>query len=86
MTPDIIPHIPDAPATYDSEGNELTPATYKPGYHVNFREPVPGLEEFRVYPTKPTRVYAGGEPVCYRFADEAEFRSHFPEPEEPQDD
>jgi hypothetical protein len=57
-----------------------------PGYHINTRQPVEGLDAYRVYPKKHFRVYAGQDPVCYRFADESEFRQYFPEPETDQED
>lgn len=62
--------LPPIATSWDDEG---TPTAYLQGYHVNAPEPVPGWEQYRVYPKQPSRVYAGCEPVCYRFADEAEF-------------
>ena len=74
------------PATYDAEGNELTPAKTLPGYHVNVTpdEMTPELEAYRVEPSPLRRVWAGDSrwnptiTVALRFADEAEFRAYFP--------
>lgn len=82
MTPDIIGKIPDQLGTYDEQGNELTPTTYLPGFHVNFPEEVPELAAYKLdpQPSTPYRVYAGNiMPVCYQFPDEETFRELFPE-------
>ena len=82
MKPDIIGLIADTHATHDDEGNELTAATYIPGWHVNTLEPVGGWEQYRCHPEVFYRVYAGGvEPVCYRFPDRETFEALLPEEE-----
>ena len=69
----IIGKIVDTSGTYDDEGNQLTAATYKQGWHVNTTSEV---AEWAGYlcdpqPSTPMRVYAGGvTPVCYSFPDE----------------
>lgn len=67
--PNVIGKIPDQQATYDDDENLLTETIYKPGFHVNTREPVEGWENYRMYPETFFRVYAGQDPVCYRFPD-----------------
>lgn len=80
--PDIIGRIPDQEATFDSEGNLMTPVIWKEGFHVNFMVDVPEIAQYKVTSFKHYRVYAGGvDPVCYRFPDEATFRTFFPLPE-----
>ena len=76
--------IPETPATYDDEGNELTETVYKDGWHVNTLEPVPEWEAYKVpTPAKPYRMYAGGVmPVCYIFPDEMAFKKLFPDKSE----
>ena len=85
MQPDIIGLIPDQIGTCDEHGNELTPTTYLPGWHVNFTEEVPEIAAYKLdpQPATPYRVYAGNiMPVCYQFPDEETFRQYFPEPTE----
>lgn len=85
MTPDIIGTIHNNDAEYDAEGNVTKSATAKAGFHVNFPEEVPEIEQYKVdpQPVTPYRIYAGGiQPAAYVFPDEATFRKHFPEPEE----
>ena len=82
MQPDVIGLMVDTHATHDDEGNELTPATYVEGWHVNTPEPVPEWEQYRCHPEPFYRVYAGGvEPVCYRFPDRETFDALLPEEE-----
>ena len=83
MQPDIIGQIVDTPATYDEEGNELTPAAYLPGWHVNTLGPIDEWSDYRIpTPAKPARVYAGGVmPVCYRFPDRETFEALLPKRE-----
>ncbi|VVP01411.1 hypothetical protein PS862_02867 [Pseudomonas fluorescens] len=69
----VIGRIIDVPGTYSEQGNELTPPTYQSGWHVNMTELVPELEQYRVFPAQPYRVYAGAETVFLRFADEGEW-------------
>lgn len=85
MEPNIIGPIPRQLGTYDEQGNELTPTTYLPGWHVNFSEEVPEIAAYKLdpQPSTPYRVYAGNiMPVCYVFPDEETFRQYFPEPTE----
>ena len=72
----IIGKIVDTPGTYDEEGNKLTAATYKQGWHVNTTSEVADWSDYLCdpQPTTPMRIYAGGvTPVCYSFADEDTF-------------
>jgi len=72
----IIGKIVHAPGTYDEDYNQLTPATYVEGWHVNTTSEVPEWADYLInpQPVTPMRVYAGGvNPVCYRFPDEATF-------------
>ena len=58
---DILPKVVLTPATFDDEGNELTPPIYDEGYFVNVRlvgEDGSSLEPFRVEPETPQRVWA----------------------------
>ena len=46
------------PGTYDEEGNELTPPTPIPGFHINFAGPYAnGLEAYRIEPKTPHRKF-----------------------------
>ena len=58
---DILPKVVLTPATFDDEGNELTPPVYEEGWFVNVRlvgEDGSSLEPFRVEPAHPQRVWA----------------------------
>ena len=58
---DILPKVVLTPATFNEEGDELTPAVYEEGYFVNLRlvgEDGSSLEPFRVEPETPQRVWA----------------------------
>ena len=58
---DILPKVVEVPATFDDEGNELTPPVYYPENFVNVRlvgEDGSTLEPFRVEPAHPQRVWA----------------------------
>ena len=78
--------IADTHATHDDEGNELTPITYLPGWHVNTLEPVEGWEQYRCHPAVPYRIYTPPlVTVCYRFPDEATFRALLPDDEATDD-
>jgi len=73
---DVIGKIVDTQGTYDDEGNELTAATYKQGWHVNTTSEVADWSAYLCdpQPVTPMRVYAGGVvPVCYSFPDEDTF-------------
>ena len=53
------------PGTYDEDGNELTPPTPLPGWHVNIASDLPVPSSLVPYildpePTTPHRVFAGG--------------------------
>ena len=75
---DVIGKIVDTQGTYDEEGNELTAATYKQGWHVNTTSEVADWSAYLCdpQPVTPMRVYAGGVvPVCYRFPDEDTFNN-----------
>jgi len=72
----IIGKIVDTQGTYDEEGNELTAATYKQGWHVNTTSEVAGWADYLCdpQPSTPMRMYAGGvTTVCYSFPDEDTF-------------
>jgi len=57
---DVVGLIVDTPAVLDADGNVITPATYLPGWHVNYVGDLPpSWEEFVVYPVDPVRVFAG---------------------------
>lgn len=50
------------PGTYDQDGNELTPPTPLPGWHVNYSGNMPdSLQPYLVSPTPvtPHRIFAG---------------------------
>lgn len=81
MDYDVIGLIVDEQATYDSEWNELTPATYVPGWHVNSLVEHDGWEDYKIpEPDSPTRVYAGDvQTLFYRFPDEETFSGLVPE-------
>tara|TARA_X000001382_G_scaffold53960_1_gene36805 strand:+ start:19 stop:342 length:324 start_codon:yes stop_codon:yes gene_type:complete len=58
---DILPKVVLTPATFNEEGDELTPAVFEEGYFVNVRlvgEDGSSLEPFRVEPETPQRVWA----------------------------
>lgn len=84
IQPDVIGRIPKQAATYDDQGNQLTAAIWREGFHVNTPEPVP---EWSAYlcdpqPETPYRVYAGGvRPVCYCFPDKSTFEALLPNEE-----
>jgi hypothetical protein len=46
------------PGTYDDDGNELTPPTPLPGFHINFSGPYASdLSEYQIYPVTPYRKF-----------------------------
>jgi hypothetical protein len=58
---DVVGEIYNNDAVYDEEGNVISEATKKDGYHVNviLKEPLPeSLESFVVQPANPYRVFA----------------------------
>jgi hypothetical protein len=58
---DVVGEIYNDDAVYDEEGNLVTEATKKDGYHVNviMKEELPeSLQSFVVQPTNPHRVFA----------------------------
>jgi len=64
------------PGTYDEEGNELTPPTPLPGYHVNAVCSIPAFLPFIITPTTPTRVFGDIEHTVFlQFADRDEWLS-----------
>ena len=69
---DIIGKLYD-PATYDEAGNQITPATPLPGYHVNAIELTSELEPYLIEPATPRRVFAGQKTYCLQFSDRAEW-------------
>lgn len=60
---DVIGQIIDQEGTYDEEGNELVPPTYKDGWHVNVvyqGEPdLSFVQAFEVQVQTPTRMWLG---------------------------
>jgi hypothetical protein len=58
---------------YDEQGNVIKEPTQKEGYFVNVIEVTPDLEPFVIHPATPTRVFAGAETYCLRFADRDEW-------------
>ena len=78
---DVIGKIVDTQGTYDDEGNELTAATYKQGWHVNTTSKVAEWADYLCdpQPSTPMRVYAGDvTTVCYSFPDEDTFNEMEP--------
>jgi len=74
----IIGKIVDTPGTYDEEGNQLTAATYRQGWHVNTTSEVPEWADYLCdpKPVTPVRIYAGGVvPVCYAFPSQEAFEA-----------
>lgn len=59
---DILPKVVLTPATFDDEGNELTPAVYEDGYFANVRllsnEDGSSMDSFKVDPETPQRIWA----------------------------
>ena len=59
---DVLPKVVLTPATFDDEGNELTPPVFEEGYFANVRllsdEDGETLEPFAVEPEAPQRVWA----------------------------
>lgn len=59
---DILPHVVLTPATFDDEGNELTPPVFEEGYFVNVRllsdEDGSSMDSFKVDPETPQRIWA----------------------------
>tara|TARA_R110002050_G_scaffold120915_1_gene239143 strand:- start:974 stop:1303 length:330 start_codon:yes stop_codon:yes gene_type:complete len=59
---DILPKVVEIPATFDSEGNELTPPVYEEGYFANVRllsdEDGSSMDSFKVEPEHPQRIWA----------------------------
>ena len=59
---DVVGLIVDQPAKVDKKGNVTTPATYLPGWHVNYiGELPPPWAEYIVNPVNPARVFAGND-------------------------
>jgi hypothetical protein len=80
--PDIIGTIYNNDAKYDEEGNMTKKPTKQKGFHVNFIQEVPELEQYKLnpQPTTPMRVYAGGiKPVAYKFPSKKKFKEYFPD-------
>lgn len=71
----VIGQIIDTPAEFDEQGNEITPATYLPGYHVDASYRVPELEPYLLdpQPVTPAHSFAGVRTYHYRFTDQAEW-------------
>lgn len=69
----VIGTIIDTPAEFDEEGNEITPATYLPGYYVDASYRVPELIPYLLnpQPENPVHQFAGVRTYHYRFADQA---------------
>ena len=69
----VIGTIIDTPAEFDEEGNETTPATYLPGYHLDASYPVPELEPYLLdpQPVTPAHSFAGVRTYHYKFADQS---------------
>lgn len=80
---DLIGDLYRDDATFDADGNMLTPPTKLSSWHVNVTEEemTEALEPFRRDPPMLRRVWAGDDPsepeitVPLRFADEAEARN-----------
>ena len=60
---------------YDEEGNEVTPFTQLPGWHVNTTHPVEAWEQYRVEPNTPKCVYWGHPTFFYVFESEEAFNA-----------
>lgn len=69
----VIGKIIDTPAEFDEQGNEVTPATYLPGFHVDSNYPVPELAPYLLdpQPETPSHQFAGAKTYAYRFDDES---------------
>lgn len=66
---DIIGKIYNIDAT--DQDNPV--ATELDGWHVNSSEPLPDLDQYRVYPVTPRRVFMGTDTVyCYQFESESQ--------------
>lgn len=63
----------------DTTDPETPIITALDGWHVNTTEPVPEWEQYLVTPTTPRQIFAGLPTVCYRFPDEATYRTLHPE-------
>ena len=72
---DIIGTIYE-PGTYDEEGNEITPPTPLPGYHVNAVVSIPAFEPYIIHPETPARTFGDVEHTVFlQFADRDEWLS-----------
>ncbi len=69
----VIGKIVDIPAVHDEQGNETSPATYLPGYHIDASYPVPELQPFLLdpQPATPMHTFGGVKTYHYRFVDHA---------------
>lgn len=69
----VIGTIVDTPAELDDQGNEISSATFLPGYHVDASYRVPELEPYLIdpQPVTPAHSFAGVRTYHYRFADQA---------------
>lgn len=74
MHPDVIGHVYDET---DPENPIL-----QPGWHVNSIEPIPGAEDFLVFPVQPKREFLGvNDCHRYRFESKEQFEQYFPNAE-----
>ena len=82
MEYNIVGTIYNNDAVYGDDGEVITPATPKEGFHVNALSPIDGADDYLVTPEHPTRRYAPpAETIFYRFPDEQTFREFVPEPD-----
>lgn len=66
----VIGKIVDVPANTNEAGDQISPPTYRDGWHVNVIELLPEFEAFQVFPEEPFRVYAGAINIFLRFDNE----------------
>lgn len=75
MTVDEIGVIVEVDETYDSDMKVTSHAKYYEGWHVNFTDYSPEIEDFLVHPMNPERVFLGVPTFFARFKDEDEWAS-----------
>lgn len=73
----VIGSIIDSRPEFDGQGNEISPATFMPGYHVDATYRVPELEAYLLdpQPETPAHQFAGVQTYHYRFADQAAWQA-----------
>lgn len=72
---DVIGTIYLKDAVIDDEGSIVTPAVPVAGYHVNSTHVLYAMDEYRIYPNLPKRVFNGSSTYHYRFGSEQEAKA-----------